>query len=275
MSHTSELSPGAQQRLQQAAKQVSQLWWVPLLTGVVSVVLGLTILATDWTVHALVVVTGILFIARGLALAFSPAYASGSSGEQVVAGVLGILAGIAMVAWPGPTLLVLAFFVGIWLAVSGGFHIVESIARRHDMPYWGFTLALGVVELLLGIWAMRRPEVTLSLIIAVLGLWAIITGIIYCVLAFEVRNVGKELAEAASSGALDAAETTDRLDRLARLHAHGQLTTEEYEQLKAALLGTTVPAQRASTAGTSTAESTDQPVPTATLDLGKPPERYG
>jgi uncharacterized membrane protein HdeD (DUF308 family) len=45
-----------------------------------------------------------------------------------------------------------------------------------------------VIELLLGVWAMRRPEVTLSLLITIIGLWAVLTGVIYCVLAFEIRR---------------------------------------------------------------------------------------
>jgi len=56
---------------------------------------------------------------------------------------------------------------------------------------------LGVVELLLGVWAMRRPEATLALLITIIGLWAVITGVIYCVLAFEIRSAGRELAKTA------------------------------------------------------------------------------
>ncbi len=50
------------------------------------------------------------------------AYAGRTSGEQVVAGIAGVFAGVVLVAWPGPSLLVLAFFVGGWLAVSGSFY---------------------------------------------------------------------------------------------------------------------------------------------------------
>jgi len=86
---------------------------------------------------------------------------------------------------------VLAFFVGAWLTVSGGFHIITSFSRRHALPHWWFTFAVGVIELLLGIWAMRRPEATLALLITIIGLWAIVTGVIYCVLAFEIRSAAR------------------------------------------------------------------------------------
>jgi len=188
MSQSTSQAAGARTPIQEVAEQISHLWWIPLLTGLVSIGLGLAILATDWTVHALVVITGVVFIIRGIALAFSPSYAGRTSGEQVVAGIAGVIAGVVLVAWPGPSLLVLAFFVGAWLAVSGTFNIVTSFSRRRELPDWGFTFTLGVIELLLGVWAMRRPEVTLALLITIIGLWAVLTGVIYCALAFEIRR---------------------------------------------------------------------------------------
>ncbi len=184
--------PGEQHSpLREVAEQVRHLWWVPLVAGLVSIVLGLAILATDWTVTALVVITGLTFIIRGIALAFSPAYAGRTAGEHVVAGIAAVIAGIVLVAWPGPTLLVLAFFVGAWLTVSGSFHIISTFSRRHELPHWGFIFAVGVIEVLLGIWAMRRPEATLVLLITLIGLWAVLTGIVYCVLAFEIRRASQ------------------------------------------------------------------------------------
>ncbi|MGB8650785.1 MAG: DUF308 domain-containing protein [Mycobacteriales bacterium] len=194
---TEHLKEDNQSPIRDVAAQVGHLWWVPLTAGVLSIGLGLAVLASDWTVKALVVATGIALVVRGLALAFNPSYASDAAGEQVVAGVIGVVAGVVLIAWPGPTLLVLAVFLGIWLALSGGFHVVTCIARRRHMAQWGLGVAIGTVELLLGLWVMRRPEVTLSLVITVLGLWAVITGVVYCVQAFEIRAALKDAAAAA------------------------------------------------------------------------------
>ncbi len=196
MSQTISLGEGPHSPLRELAEQIRDLWWIPLLTGLVSIGLGLAILAAGWTVHALVIITGLVFIIRSIALAFSPVYAGRTSGEQLVAGIAGVIAGVVLVAWPGPSLLVLAFFVGAWLAVSGSFHIITSFSRRQELPHWGFTLAVGVIEVVLGIWAMRRPEVTLALLITILGLWAVMTGVIYCVLAFEIRSAAGAVAQA-------------------------------------------------------------------------------
>jgi len=169
------------------AAQVNERWRIPLLAGLVSAALGLAVLAAGWSAGSLGVVTGLLFIVRGAALALNPAYAAKGSGEHVLAGVTGALAGLVLFAWPGPTGQVLVLFAGVWLVVSGGFQVVASAARRRQLPCWRLTLALGVIELLLGLWAMRTPSATSVSTGAVLGIWAVMTGILLSVLAFEIR----------------------------------------------------------------------------------------
>ncbi len=228
--------------LDQMARQVSRWWWVPLVAGLLSIVLGLAILGSPWTVKALVVVTGLLFVIHGVSLVLSPAYAGHSRGEQALAGTIAVIAGIVLLAWPGPTLLLLAVFAGAWLAVSGGFNIVTSIAHRHTLPYWGLTTAVGVIELLLGLWAMRRPEVTLSIVVVAIGLWAVITGVLYCVLAFEVRRIARAVTAAAgpaggaAAGAVPAVGGLDpALERIDRLYAEGHLSEADHARLTEAL----------------------------------------
>jgi uncharacterized membrane protein HdeD (DUF308 family) len=183
-----ETTPDLLSELGGRAARVSDRWWVPLLAGLVSAALGLTVLAAGWSAGSLGVVTGVLFIVRGAALALNPAYAAKGSGEHVLAGIAGAIAGLVLFAWPGPTGQVLVLFAGVWLVVSGGFQVVVSAARRRELPYWRLTLALGVIELLLGLWAMRTPGATLAATAAVIGIWAVLTGVLYCVLGFEIRT---------------------------------------------------------------------------------------
>lgn len=223
--------------LRELGGRLSRIWWIPLIAGVVSFGLGLAFLATDWTLKALVVVSGLLFVFRGLALIFSPEESTATNGAHVLGGILGVVAGVVLIAWPGPTLLVLAFFVGAWLATIGGFRIVVAIAHRHDMTHWITVLAIGVVELALGVWAMRRPEVTLNLVTAILGVWAVLTGVILAVQAFEIRRDAKMLQTAAG-----ARYVSGRSSRLERLRAQGLLTDAEFAQLTA---GAEAPERRA------------------------------
>ena len=60
--------------------------------------------------------------------------------------------GIAVAVWPEIGLLTLAVFIGGWLVVGGVIRIVGALANRH-VPYWWLVLAVGLIEVPLGIWA--------------------------------------------------------------------------------------------------------------------------
>ena len=174
------------------AEAVARDWWLLLLTGIISLVFGALILAIDWSVSSLAAFVGALFIIQGAAFLITRPLDGGTRSTNVVAGLLGIAAGIALLVWPDRGLYVLAVFVGIWIVVSGLLHIVGAFVNRHA-PHWWLVLVLGLVEVPIGIWAMRRPGLTLAVIITLTGIWAIVTGIWQCVIAFEVRNLPKRL----------------------------------------------------------------------------------
>jgi uncharacterized membrane protein HdeD (DUF308 family) len=159
-----------------------------LITGVLSIAAGLAVLGTNWTVGNLALFAAIIFMFRGFSLIVNPMYGDRLAAPHVIAGIFGTLTGLWLLLWPGPSLLVLGIFIGAWVAVSGAFNAIVAIQRRHDLASWGLVLALGLVELPLGVWAMRRPGFTLVLAVTVTGLWLIMTGVVYCMLAFELRR---------------------------------------------------------------------------------------
>ena len=175
------------------AEQVAKGWWLILLTGLISLVFGTLILAIDWSVSSLAAFVGALFIIQGAAFLITRPLDGGSRSTNVIAGLLGIGAGIALLVWPDRGLHVLALFVGIWIVVSGLLHIVGAFVNRHA-PHWWLVLILGLIEVPIGIWAMRRPGLTLAVIITLTGVWAIVTGIWQCLIAFEVRNLPRKLS---------------------------------------------------------------------------------
>jgi uncharacterized membrane protein HdeD (DUF308 family) len=174
------------------AEQAASSWWVFLVAGVISVVFGALILAIDWSVNGLAAFVGALFIIQGAAYLITKPLDGGSRSTNVIAGLLGIAAGIALLVWPGHGLYVVAVFIGAWIVVSGVLHIVGALANR-QAPHWWLVLILGVIETPLGIWAMRRPGITLAILITLIGAWAIVMGIWEIVIAFEVRKLAQRL----------------------------------------------------------------------------------
>ena len=174
------------------AEQVASSWWVFLLAGVISLVFGALILSIDWTLSGLAAFVGALFIIQGAAYLITKPLDGGTRSTNVIAGLLGIGAGIALLVWPGKGLYVVAVFIGAWIIVSGVMHIVGALANR-QAPHWWLVLILGVIETPLGIWAIRRPGITLAILITLIGAWAIVMGIWEIVIAFEVRKLAQRL----------------------------------------------------------------------------------
>lgn len=174
------------------AEQVASSWWVFLLAGVISLVFGLLILSIDWTLNGLAAFVATLFIIQGAAYLITRPLDGGTRTTNVIAGLLGIAAGIALLVWPSRGLYVVAVFIGAWIVVSGVMHIVGALANR-QAPHWWLVLILGVIETPLGIWAIRRPGITLAILITLIGAWAIVMGIWEIVIALEVRKLAQRL----------------------------------------------------------------------------------
>lgn len=175
------------------AEELSGAWWVPLLSGIIAVIAGILILRIHWTVSGLAIFLGILFIVNGLGDILSPTFTGGPRTSSAWPGVLEAGVGLALIIWPGPGLTVIATFFGIWLLVGGMIEIAGALSNR-DQSAWWLVLLLGVFQFAIGIWALNRPGLTLQVLIALAGIWALVVGVMQVVLAFEWRNLRKTAA---------------------------------------------------------------------------------
>jgi uncharacterized membrane protein HdeD (DUF308 family) len=180
------------------AEEVARAWPIILVSGLISLVFGVLILTIDWSVDSLSTFLGFLFIAQGAAWLLTRPLDGGDRSTNILAGLLSAAAGIGLIAVPDKGLRTLGAFVGIWIVLSGLLHIVGAFANRH-VPYWWLVLAFGLLEVPIGIGALRRPGLTLALIVTFAGIWAIANGIWECVLALEVRKNPQRLRAARSA----------------------------------------------------------------------------
>jgi len=184
---TNPFSPGTWTRDQ--VDNVSRNWWVLLLSGIVGVVAGGIILFTDWSVGDLAAFAGAVLLVQGIFTMFSVPLDGSGRGWSVALGLIEAAVGLAVWVWPGPTLLVIAFFIGWYVLFSGIMTMAGAISARGVLPYWGLMLAFAILETLVSFWLLARPGLTLVAAVSALGLWALIQGIVQIVLAFEAKNL--------------------------------------------------------------------------------------
>jgi uncharacterized membrane protein HdeD (DUF308 family) len=105
-------------------------------------------------------------------------------------GVVSIVAGVLVLAWPGPTLVVLAVLFGIELIVWGIYRLIGAItfgdAGGGARTLWAI---LGVLSLLLGFYALRHIVITLLALGLLLGIFWLVDGIGLIVSAIEHRGM--------------------------------------------------------------------------------------
>jgi uncharacterized membrane protein HdeD (DUF308 family) len=138
------------------ANEVARYWPILLVAGLTSLVFGALILSVDWSVDSLATFVGVLFILQGASVAITPPLDGSGRWSNMGAGVIAAIAGVALIAWPDKGLRTVGVFVGIWVLVFGGLHVVGALSNR-QVPNWWVMLVVGVIEVPIGIWAIRRP----------------------------------------------------------------------------------------------------------------------
>ena len=109
-------------------------------------------------------------------------------------GIITLLVGVAALAWPGRTLVVIAVLFGIQLVVMGIFRFAGAFASDDLTGGTRVLLALlGVLSLIIGLYAVRHVLITLLALVLLLGIFWTVSGAVELFTAIshrEMRNRG-------------------------------------------------------------------------------------
>jgi uncharacterized membrane protein HdeD (DUF308 family) len=105
-------------------------------------------------------------------------------------GVITVAAGLAAIAWPGETLLVVAVLFGIQLIFSGVFRLVAAVSMD-DVSGGSRVLfvLLGILSVIIGLWAIRHVLLTLLALVVFLGIYWVVSGVIDIFTAISHRGL--------------------------------------------------------------------------------------
>ena len=186
-----------------AAERLARNWTTVLLNGLFLIVAGVLIFSIDWSVRSLSTFIGVLFIFEGFWAMLTAGIDNRAA--NFVVGLLSVAAGVVIIAWPSPGLIVLGIFLGSWLIVLGTVTISGAFAARKVLPDWWLLLLIGLAEVPLGILALADPGATLAAIITVGGIYAVVIGSMRIVLAFQLKNLPKDVDEASAQSTTNGA----------------------------------------------------------------------
>lgn len=96
----------------------------------------------------------------------------------IVAGVVAIVAGVAIFLWPEATLSIVAWLFGLYFVVSGIARIVRAIMTRGpSASYRVFLAVLGLLLVIGGVFVFANPLFGVAVVAAIIGLTWIVEGI--------------------------------------------------------------------------------------------------
>ena len=106
-------------------------------------------------------------------------------GWLLLFGVLMVAAGICAVAWPGPTVLVLAVLFGIQIIVSGIFSFINAFAADESGGMRVWNVILGLLGIVIGLYAVRHIIVSVVALALLIGIYWVAYGVaqIYAAIA--------------------------------------------------------------------------------------------
>ena len=105
------------------------------------------------------------------------------STSLIVRGVLAAIVGVIALAWPGVTVLALVIVFAGYAFMAAGLQAARAFSSGTAGPVIGHLL-LGLVDLAAGVVALAWPGPTALVLVLVVGVWAIVAGLVEVAAAF-------------------------------------------------------------------------------------------
>ncbi len=174
-------------------------WWAVALRGALAILLGLVAFILPGVfVASLVLLFGAYALVDGV-FAIVAGIRAAERHERwwpfALEGLLDIIAGIIVFLLPAAATFALLYLVSAWSIVSGVFRITAAIRLRKQIEGEWLLILNGILSVLFGIVIFAFPAVGLITVAWIIGIYAIVFGIILLALGFRLR------AHAARAGA--------------------------------------------------------------------------
>ena len=168
-----------------------------LFRGLVAILFG--ILALVWpglTLAVLVYLFGFFALISGIA-AVAAALRNREMhgwGALLFEGILGILAGVVALIWPGITALAFLYLLAAWAIITGILQLIAPLAFPMSVGRGILTALSGVLSIVFGVLIAAQPASGLLTVVWLIGIYAIVVGILHVAAYFESRSVASSLA---------------------------------------------------------------------------------
>lgn len=172
-------------------------WWALALRGLIAILFGILALALPGvTLSLLVILFGAYVLIEGLltiAASLGAHKKMAHWGILLLEGFVCVVIGIIIFVWPVITAVVLLFLIAIWAIVTGILEIIAAVQIRESASDEWLLIIGGILSFIFGIILLACPALGLLAVIWIIGIYAIIFGVLLFALAFVVKGWQKEI----------------------------------------------------------------------------------
>jgi uncharacterized membrane protein HdeD (DUF308 family) len=174
-------------------EQVASYWWVELLMGVFWIVISVVVLKFNQaSVTTVGILTGLMFLVFAAEEFVLAAVDRHTRWLWAIFGVLLTASGIVALIHPTSTFSGFADILGFVFLLIGVMWMVQAFTERPINNLWWLTLISGIMMIVLAFWVSGQFFVVRAYTLLIFaGIWAMTTGIIDIIRAFQMRSLGQ------------------------------------------------------------------------------------
>jgi uncharacterized membrane protein HdeD (DUF308 family) len=176
-----------------ATRQISRAyWWVLVIRAVVALLFGImALISVEFTLLFLVYLFGAYALVDGIMAVIVSLQERNTSSRWwilLLGGIFGIVLGVLTFFRPGDIALVIFYLVAAWLVITGLFEVISAFTLQAAGIEWLLVVA-GVLSIIVGIIFFFHPVASILSIVWLLGVFALVYGVILIVRAIQFRSL--------------------------------------------------------------------------------------
>jgi len=168
-----------------------QYWLLILFRGIIALLFGImALISVEFTLLFLVYLFGAYVLIDGiLAIIVSLQERKSSRAWLLVflIGIVGIVIGVLSFIHPGNVALLIFYLVALWLIIEGAFNVISAFLKASGTEW--LSIIGGILSIIVGIIFFLHPTSSILSIVWLLGLFALVYGIIQIIKAFQVKSL--------------------------------------------------------------------------------------
>lgn len=163
-------------------------WWLLLIQGIIALILGIYLIMYPLqTLMVIIVFLGAYWFVSGFFTLFSAATDATDRGMKILLGILGIILGLLILAYPYYSTFIVPFVFVIMVGVIALIYGFYALYGAFTGKGWGVGI-LGILSLLFGILILASPVASTIAVPFVFGILGIVFGFAAIAGSFMLRS---------------------------------------------------------------------------------------